>query len=351
MEVDTEPMATAAEGAGIPATGGEHLLTVLFGLWMTVGLFLDGYFHQNLDSEGESFLTPWHGVFYAGFAASAFWLLAMSRRRAPGSADWSLRFLPPGYDGARLGIVLFALGGIGDAAWHTAFGVERGVDALLSPTHLVLFVGLVLILTAPLRAMRVAPRSSPWILVGSLTSATALVGFFLNFAWGLGIAALTRVPYDPVTEAGETEVIAGVASMLVTTTVLFVAARLLSSAGSIPAGAFTTLFGLVAILVSVAFDEDLEGVVAAVLAGAALDVLLRAAPSRSWRVAATFGAVSAGMWLVYLGLLSGLDGIEWQAEIWLGGVVLNGLAAYLIAGTIASSAVPTTATVSPGVPS
>ena len=27
----------------------EHLGTVLFGLWMTVGLFLDGYFHQNLE--------------------------------------------------------------------------------------------------------------------------------------------------------------------------------------------------------------------------------------------------------------------------------------------------------------
>ena len=346
MKVDPKFTASSGQGEVMPASGHEHLLTVVFGLWMTIGLFLDGYFHQNLDGESESFLTPWHAVFYAGFAASALWLVTMSRRRAPASNGWSLRFLPPGYDGARLGIVLFALGGMGDAAWHTAFGVERGVDALLNPTHLVLFVGLVLILTTPFRAVRVAPSSSPWILVGAVTSATALVGFFLNFAWGLGIAALARVPYDPISEAGETQVIAGVASMLVTTAVLFVATRLLLSAGSVPAGAFTVLFGIVAGLVSVAFDEDIEGVAAAVLAGVALDVALRATPRRSWTVAMAFAAVSSGMWLVYLGLLSALDGIEWQAEIWLGAVVLNGLAAYAIAATTASNAEPVAVTVS-----
>lgn len=342
MNVDVKPTASTGAAVVIPASGREHLLTVLFGLWMTVGLFLDGYFHQNLDSEGESFLTPWHGVFYAGFAASAWWLSAMSRRRAPGRVDWSLRFLPPGYDGARLGIVLFAIGGVGDAAWHTAFGVERGVDALLSPTHLVLFAGLVLILTAPLRAARVGPPPSSWLLVGSLTSATALVGFFVNFAWGLGIAALARVRYDSVTEAGETQVIAGVASMLVTTAVLFGAARLLLRTRAAPAGAFTVLFGVVAGLVSVAFDEDLEGVMAAVLAGVALDAVLNLGHASRFRsVPVIFGVVAAGMWLVYLGLLAGLDGIEWQPEIWLGSSVLSALTAYAIAASIDHTDQPT----------
>ena len=339
-------MALTGAAMVIPASGREHLLTVLFGLWMTVGLFLDGYFHQNLDSEAESFLTPWHGVFYAGFAASAWWLVAMSRRRAPGGVDWSLRFLPLGYAGARLGIVLFAAGGAGDAVWHTAFGVERGVDALLSPTHLVLFAGLVLILTAPLRAARVGPPPNSWLLVGSLTSATALIGFFLNFAWGLGIAALARVPYDSVTEVGETQVVAGVASMLITTAVLFGAARLLLRSGTVPVGALTVLFGVVAGLVSAAFDEDLEGVIAAVLAGASLDALVHLAhpsPRRARSVPLIFGVVAAGMWLLYLGLLAGLDGIEWQPEIWLGSSVLNALTAFAIAASIAHTDQPATA--------
>src|SRR3546814_9388797 len=47
----------------------ERLASVAFGLWMVVGLFLDGWAHDN--AKPESFFTPWHGVLYSGFAASA----------------------------------------------------------------------------------------------------------------------------------------------------------------------------------------------------------------------------------------------------------------------------------------
>jgi len=334
------------------ASGREHLGTVAFGLWMTVGLFLDGYFHQNLDGDGESFATPWHAVFYAGFTASALWLVAMARRRSSGAVDWRLTALPPGYDGARLGLALFALGGVGDAAWHSTFGVERGIDALLSPTHLLLFAGLILILTAPLRASLAAPetRPGPWLRAGSVIAATALVGFFVNFAWGLGIAATTRVAYDPITAVGELAVIAGVASTLVTTIVLFTASRLLLTTGTPPAGALTCLFGTVALLVSAAFDEDIEGVVAAVLAGLTLDVLVRVRGSgrRAWPAHRCFAVAAAVLWLAYFGLLEGLDGIAWSVEIWVGSVGLNTLAATAIALRLSpapSAAVPRAALV------
>ena len=324
MTLTAKPTAATGDAPLVSATDREHLVTVLCGLWMTVGLFLDGYFHQNLDGSTESFLTPWHAVFYAGFTASALWIASMSRRRDGGTFDWRLRFLPSGYDGARIGLALFAVGAIGDAAWHTAFGVERGIDALLSPTHVLLFAGLVLILTAPHRA----GNATRWMVAGSLISATALVGFFLNFAWGLGIAALARTAYDPVTEVGETQVIAGVASMFVTTGVLFGGARLLV-AGRRPApGALTALFGVVALLVSVAFDEDIEGVGAALVAGVVLDVAVRTSFTR----AQAFFAAAVVLWTTYFGALA-IDGIEWQAEIWLGGVVLSALAAYAIAPT------------------
>ena len=333
MNRDVQPTPTHRRDGALPATDREHLATVLCGAWMTVGLFMDGYFHQSLEGTTESFLTPWHGVFYAGFVASVLWLVALSTRRSGVGLDWRLGSLPPGYGGARVGIVLFGLGAVGDAAWHTALGVERGIDALLSPTHLVLFAGLVLILTAPLRAARGAGRAGPsrWMVVGAATTATALVGFFLNFAWGLGIAALARVAYDPVTEVGETQVIGGIASMLVTSAVFFGAARVVISTGQPPPGAFAVLFGVVALLVSAAFDEDAEGVVAAVLAGAVLDVLLYTAPVRHGRHGAAFAVTSGSMWLVYLGLLAALDGIEWHPEIWMGGVVLNALLAFAIA--------------------
>ncbi len=49
---------------------GEELLTVLLATWLIIGLFLDGWAHDNVP-ELESFLTPWHAVFYSGFVATA----------------------------------------------------------------------------------------------------------------------------------------------------------------------------------------------------------------------------------------------------------------------------------------
>ena len=331
IELNVPPTTVNAQPA--PATAREHLVTVLGGLWMTVGLFMDGYFHQHLDGTEESFLTPWHAVFYAGFGATALWLWRLARRRAENGRPL-LRSLPAGYEAAAVGLLLFAIGGAGDAVWHTAFGVERGIDALLSPTHLILFAGLVLLLTAPVRAVRAAPFSppGPWVVVLSVTSATALTAFFLNFVWGLGTAAYLRRGYDSVTEVGEDQVIAAVASMLVTTAVLLGAARVALSRGRVPRGAFTVLFGTVALLVAVAFDEDAEGIVAAVAAGAVLDAALVVLPRRlgPWTLPVAFAASAGALWLAYVGLLSGLDGIAWHAELWLGAVVLNVIAAIAV---------------------
>lgn len=338
MVLNPSSFKQSAESAVAPATRGEHVVTVLSGLWMTVGLFLDGFFHQNLTSAEESFITPWHGVFYAGFAASAVWLVTLARRRSGGARDWRLRHLPPGYSGARRGLVLFAAGGVGDSLWHTRYGVERGIDALLSPTHLVLFAGLVLILTTPLRALREDAESppGPWLVVASLTSATALAGFFLNFAWGLGISALARVPYNAATDAGETALIAAVASMLVATAVLFGAARVLGVLVPPPPGAFTVLFGTVALLVSAAFDEDAEGIAAALLAGILLDAGRRLTGRHGdARVAGTSAGV---MWLAYFRLLQVFSDLQWSPEVWIGATVLCVFAAAAV--TVPLVAVP-----------
>lgn len=40
-----------------------------------------------------------------------------------------------------VGIALFGVAGVGDMAWHEVFGIEANVEALLSPTHLLVIVG------------------------------------------------------------------------------------------------------------------------------------------------------------------------------------------------------------------
>jgi len=312
----------------------EDRLTIVFSLWLVVGLFLDGYAHEELLDGGESFVTPWHAVFYSGFAATAAWIgrLAATRRQ-PGQSLWSA--LPKGYERAGLGLVLFGIGGAGDAVWHGVFGVETGIDALLSPTHLILFSGLMLILLAPWRAAGYdsddAPsrnRAGAW----SIVLATALAGFFTNYVWGLGIHELAQVPYDPVSQAGEAQVIGGVGSILVTTGVLFGSAAILLRRGGLPRWWFAGTFTLIAALVSLAFDEGGGGIVAAAVGGLGLDALTTPAAARRIGRPYALGFSAAVMWSAYWAAIA-IDGdVVWPGEIWSGSIVLAALVAWSIGG-------------------
>src|SRR5262249_51465463 len=69
--------------------------------------------------------------------------------RAGGARHSLLVRMPAGYGLALAGGVLFFVGGGADLLWHTVFGIEFGIDALLSPPHLWLFVAGALLLSGP----------------------------------------------------------------------------------------------------------------------------------------------------------------------------------------------------------
>lgn len=148
------------------------------------GLYLDGWAH-NHGKVDQSFFTPWHAFFYAGFALTALALLTTAainwRRGHRGRAA-----LPAGYGLALLGAALFAAGGVGDLIWHTLFGIEEDFEALVSPTHLLLGAGLALIVSAPLRSAWRRPGGHGWAQLGpallSLCLLTAAFTFFMMFS-------------------------------------------------------------------------------------------------------------------------------------------------------------------------
>ena len=61
--------------------------------------------------------------------------------------------LPIGYGLSLAGFFIFAMGGVADLVWHETFGFEEGLEALLSPSHLLLAVSGLMIMTGPIRAM------------------------------------------------------------------------------------------------------------------------------------------------------------------------------------------------------
>ncbi len=146
------PTSKSATHCQRPAGGWHFDLPVsLLALWLTVGTFFDGFAHHNLPESLETFFTPWHGILYTGFLALAGFIQFHQFRNLGKGYAWNSA-LPAGYSFTLVGIAVFGLGGLGDFVWHTLFGIEEGVEALLSPIHLMLSAGGVLLISSPLRA-------------------------------------------------------------------------------------------------------------------------------------------------------------------------------------------------------
>jgi len=88
-----------------------------------------------------------------GVASTA--VLVRALRRLGARVTWHLPSrLDDGYGLSLAGCALFAVGGVADLVWHTFFGIERQLAAVLSPSHLWLIVAGGLIITGTVRAAR-----------------------------------------------------------------------------------------------------------------------------------------------------------------------------------------------------
>jgi hypothetical protein len=309
-------------------------VTMLLGTWLLVGLVVDGWAHNNLAAL-ETFFTPWHALFYSGFVATAGWVLATATRaRQPERSG--LAAFPAGYGLAVVGVVVFAVGGAGDMTWHSIFGIEQDVEALFSPTHLLLFAGMALILSTPLRAAWSDPAAPAapgyWRFLPVLASAT-LVSVLVAFAfmyWAAFIQTIGASSFDP-------DLLDGVASVLATNLILLAPLLLLVRRWRLPFGTATTIYTAVGVLMGAVDAYRLPAMVAAaILAGLAVDALLRllepsaSRPQRFWVAGAL---VPLATWSVYFAVVAVTLGIGWSAELWSGTIAwacLLGLALSLL---------------------
>ncbi len=165
----------ALTGPARPAAAGSRFawLVTLSSTWIMVGLYLDGWFHIHRD--GESFFTPWHGVLYSGVAVAVA-VHVVDQRRAGG--------VRPGYGPSLAGLLVVGAAGFVDMVWHTVFGVEDSLDALLSPPHLLLITAGTLGVAGPLRAALLADRRAGGGLPSAFSAAFVVTGlaFFSQYA-------------------------------------------------------------------------------------------------------------------------------------------------------------------------
>jgi len=165
----------------------QDVITCLLSTWLMMGLFMDAWAHTN-QTKLDSIATPWHGLFYGSFLVLSAWIM------------WHLKFhhvnghrglaaIPTGYGGAVAGMLIFGIGGVGDQIWHLTLGIERNLQAFLSPTHLLLIIGMTLIVSAPFRSQwsRPGPMAPSFLrflpALWSMTLAMMLTCIAYNYAF------------------------------------------------------------------------------------------------------------------------------------------------------------------------
>jgi len=122
--------------APVPIKNSTHRKLLVFSMtWFLVGTWIDASAHSYLNGELESFFTPWHAVLYSGYAFSVLSTMYINNSIKDYKIDIGV-----------LGAVIFGIGGGLDLLWHTFLGIEQGVEPLVSPSHLMLFLGAFLML-------------------------------------------------------------------------------------------------------------------------------------------------------------------------------------------------------------
>jgi len=289
---------------------------MLCGLWMIIGLYVDGWSHQA--NKPETFFTPWHALLYSGFGAAIAYSAYMGLRDAKVG-------IPPAVGDDRitsLGVALFATGAVGDFLWHTLVGIEVDIEGLISPTHLMLMIGGLLMVTLPVRSALRSDEPAGLPVFASVTLALGVAAFFLMYLMPWDNHHVFESTYLPDSDISNLRVAVGMASVIITTALLIGAMAWTARRWKLPMGTATIAFTLVAVgVASQSGYEVVLSILAGTIAGFAFDVLLR--DGRSLPVV---GAVSGALlWASFFALHHAEHGIGWSPSLWVGAIVFAGL--------------------------
>ncbi|WP_159929754.1 hypothetical protein [Rhodococcus sp. WAY2] len=328
---------TMHPGPGADSTNIEDICMAAVSVWIVVAVHLDGRAHWL--ELPDSFFTWWHALLYGGLGASIALLVMMGiRRRAPRESWVRAAAAPPrGYGWALIGALIFGAGGVGDMLWHSIFGIETGIDALLSPTHLLLFGGAALLFSGPVLAVRAkTPDAATWKAPPMLAAASiaAMAGFALSylsaFTTDAPLRAVENFPEGTAEHAAtETPAVAGLASYLITSLVLVAPLAYLLRCRRLPFGAITVFVTALALLAVMVQDfTDLPVVLAVLVAGLIIDIALAVAGRSMSAHLRTLGiafTVPLAIWSAQLVELQLSEGIRWSPELAAGAVLVSAM--------------------------
>lgn len=313
------------------------MLAVSF--WPLAGALSDTFAHSNFPKL-ETFFTPWHALLYSGLAAVTTCNVLVLRHNHALGFPWR-RAMAPGYELTNVGVAVLFVGGIIDLIWHTLFGIERDLEATVSPSHLLIQAGILLILAGPLRSAftrREPLRGAQQLpLVLSLSFIYVMIILVTQYAQPLSFRYVTgnfdffTQPPTPVGPFLPQSI--GLASFLVQSAIFMGVLLVMVRRWHLFPGALTIFFTLPVLALS-GIAQDFSLLPVGIVGGIVADVLNQALrPNGGHPVAvrmfaflvplAYFGAYYAN--LAILG-----QPITWKIHLWLGSILLAGLVGWAL---------------------
>jgi hypothetical protein len=323
---------------GPPRSPGLDFAISFCGLWLAAGFMWDSWAHLHVGVE--TFFTPYHAVFYAAMVgASVAFSVAAARNYRLGYRFPQL--LPIAYRRALIGVPVFFGGGVGDLIWHSFFGVENRIEAVTSPTHLIIGYGVVLVMSGPIRSALVARNvtlslRSQLPLLFCLASILEFAHLGMSYAFDASAAKMDAPPDQIATSPEYLLQVAlvlyktgtGVMIILLTALVQMAFALWIASRFRLAPGAMTIFFVLGDAMMAAALTNDrpllLIHVTMALVAGIVADVVLARGRGATFglpslRVMRTFAiAVPLAYYGTFFGMTLALEGSWWNWSLIVG---------------------------------
>ncbi len=350
-----ERLLSLAKPAGVTRREGYPALTPAFtwaalalGVWVLLGAVVDINAH-NHDAVDETFFTPWHLLMYSGMAANGLFYVIVQFRNV-GRGHSLLQALPRAYLFSFAGVLLFGLGGVFDLIWHELFGFESGIDALVSPSHLVLVLSAILFMSGPLRSFVTQGRTGGgWTQLFPPVTATlavlTLATLFTGFAnvWSQ-VDRYVAIDPDSSLKLAEAWTVAAVLvpAALMTGALLYLRQRMV-----LPFGAVTyVLFSNALIMFYIRFEDTsphLVVLLAPLLAGLLGDWLLAWPPGGSQLVALRRFAFLLPFVMTFslFVILQQTAGIWWSTHMWVGVSFMAGAVGLGLGALLSKKDIPT----------
>jgi hypothetical protein len=302
---------------------------------MSAGVYMDGWSHIEYGPD-QSVFSEYHLLFYSSLTMIGLWLVGNTFRYIRRGYR-GLNAIPVGYALSLIGVFVFGVSGVLDLTGHTLFGFETGMETLLSPTHMMLFMGWSLIALGPARAaakreakpsfLHLLPGLLSWTIFANVLAFAGMAYFpTVNNAWMLS-------EWRTSTEwFGQS---LGVMGVMMQSALLVATSLWLVHNFRLPIGAFTFFLTLFAALTTITSLEP-QFIIPFVITGILLDVLYQALKPMAERKTQlySFGfLLPVIFWTSFYAyaIATNLKGGVWYTNyVWMGSVFEAGIVGLLI---------------------